>query len=93
MVMGYDGDGQPAVNLFQSLAPLLDRSNLTSSDKIRLIMLYNLTQPAMKDADSRSMRDHAKLDSNDLESLRQLSNLVNVLLFSSFLFLLLRIPI
>ncbi len=77
--MGYDCNGQLIDNIFQSLAPLLDRSNLSSTDKMRLIMLYNLTQPPMKDSDNRSMLDHAKLNTEDLDSLRQLMSMINVL--------------
>ncbi len=70
--MGVDPEGKPAKDLWKQLTPLLGRDNLSSEDRVRLIMIYLLTQPALSDSDRKSMLDHAKLDPADMESLRRL---------------------
>ena len=75
-----DSDGNLAKDMWKQTAPLLDRDNLSSSDKARLIMLYLLTQPKMSDTDRRSMLDHAKLNPKDMESVKQLMNMTGVII-------------
>ena len=72
MVMGVDPEGKTVKDVWQQLVDLLRRDNLDSSDRVRLIMIYLLTQPALSEADRKSMLDHAKLSADDLESLRKL---------------------
>lgn len=79
MVMGVDADGRAVKDIWRQMAPLLDRENLTSRDKARLIMLFLLSQSGtLSDADRRSMLDHAKLENADLEALRRLMMLCGV---------------
>lgn len=72
MVTGVDPEGKSVKDVWQQLVGLLRRDNLDSTDRVRLIMLYLLTQPALSEADRKAMLDHAKLSSDDLESLRKL---------------------
>lgn len=86
MVMGVDPEGKPIKDIWKQLVPLLNRDNLNSQDRVRLIMIYLLTQPPLNDADRRSMLDHAKLDSTDMESLRRLMLLCGVIIYYCFSF-------
>lgn len=70
--MGVDPEGKTAKDIWKQMVPLLGRDNLNSEDRVRLIMIYLLTQPALNDSDHKSMLDHAKLNSTDMESLRRL---------------------
>ena len=72
MATGVDPEGKTAKDIWKQMVPLLGRDNLTSEDRVRLIMIYLLTQPALNDSDRKSMLDHAKLNSTDMESLRRL---------------------
>jgi syntaxin-binding protein 1 len=78
MVMGVDPEGKAIKDIWKQMTPLLGRDNLSSEDRIRLIMIYLLTQPTLNEADRNSMLDHAKLSQTDLESLRRLMLLCGV---------------
>lgn len=78
MVTGLDPEGKPIKDSWKQIASLLGRENLSSEDRVRLIMIYLLTQSALKDSDRKSMLDHTNLNSNDLESLRRLMLLCGV---------------
>ena len=79
MVTGVDPEGKPvSKDIWKQMTALLSRDNLSSEDRVRLIMIYLLTQTALSDSDRKSMLDHAKIDSNDLESLRRLMLLCGV---------------
>lgn len=78
MVMGVDPEGKPVKDIWKNLTPLLARENLSSEDRVRLIMIYLLTQPALNESDRKSMLDHSKLNPNDMESLRRLMLLCGV---------------
>ena len=79
MVMGVDPEGKPIKDIWKQMTPLLGRENLSSEDRVRLIMIYLLTQSSLNDADRKSMLDHANLISNDMESLRRLMLLCGVI--------------
>ena len=81
MVMGVDPEGKPVKDIWKQMTSLLGRENLSSEDRARLIMIYLLTQPNLNDADRKSMLDHAKLTSSDLESVRRLMLLCGVIKF------------
>lgn len=84
MVMGVDPEGKVVKDIWKQMTPLLGRDNLSSEDRVRLIMIYLLTQPTLNEADRKSMLDHAKLSPSDLESLRRLMLLCGVkLLYKS----------
>lgn len=78
MVMGVDPEGKPVKDIWKQMTPLLSRENLSSEDRVRLIMIYLLTQPNLNDADRKSMLDHANLSPSYLESLRRLMLLCGV---------------
>lgn len=80
MVMGVDPEGKPVKDIWKQITPLLSRDNLSSEDRVRLLMIYLLTQPALSEADRKSMLEHAKLISSDLESLRRLMLLCGVII-------------
>lgn len=79
MAMGVDPEGKAVKDLWKQMTPLLGRDNLSSEDRVRLIMIYLLTQPTLNEADRISILDHAKLSPTDLESLRRLMLLCGVL--------------
>ena len=79
MVTGVDTEGKVvSKDIWKQMTSLLNRDNLSSEDRVRLIMLYLLTQSALSESDRKSMLDHAKIDSNDLEALRRLMLLCGV---------------
>lgn len=83
MVMGVDPEGKPVKDIWKQMTPLLGRENLSSEDRVRLIMIYLLTQSALNEADRKSMLDHANLSSNEMESLRRLMMLCGVIFFKN----------
>jgi syntaxin-binding protein 1 len=73
MATGVKVDGEPAKDLWNELAHLLDRPVLTSLDRARLLGIYMLTHPAnISDADRRALFDHARLDAGEVAALKQL---------------------
>ena len=77
--MGVDPEGKPIKDIWKQMTSLLGRENLSSEDRVRLIMIYLLTQSSLNDSDRKSMLDHANLSSNDMESLRRLILLCGVI--------------
>jgi len=78
MVMGVDPEGKVVKDMWKQMTPLLSRDNLSSEDRLRLILIYLLTQPGLNESDRKSMLEHSKLTSSDLESLRRLMLLCGV---------------
>lgn len=78
MVMGVDPEGKAVKDMWKQLTPLLSRDNLSSEDRLRLILIFLLTQSSLSESDRKSMLEHSKLSSSDLESLRRLMLLCGV---------------
>ncbi len=72
MVMGVDPEGKPVKDVWRSLITSLGREVLDSRDRLRLVLLYLLTQPPLNETDRKSLLDHAKLIPEDLDSLRKM---------------------
>ncbi len=80
LVMGVDAEGKSVVvkDSWRSLQALLGRDALDSRDRLRLCLIYLLTQPALSEADRKSLLDQARLEPEDLDSLRKMMLLSGV---------------
>jgi len=65
MATGEDSDGKTVKNLMSNVAPLLSDPSVDTTDKLRLIMLYIISQEGIKDADRRRVMDLAKISFED----------------------------
>lgn len=69
---GLDAEGDPVKDAWNSVAAMLDRPALTSSDRARLLGIYLLGNPKVGEAERRALFDHARLEADDSAALRQL---------------------
>jgi syntaxin-binding protein 1 len=73
MVTGVDNQGDPIKDMWHDLAQIIDRPNLESVDRARLLAIYLLTNPSkLADTERRALFEHARLSSDDTAMLRQL---------------------
>eukprot|EP01113_Clastostelium_recurvatum_P022373 TRINITY_DN2667_c0_g1_i1.p1 TRINITY_DN2667_c0_g1~~TRINITY_DN2667_c0_g1_i1.p1 ORF type:complete len:620 (-),score=203.59 TRINITY_DN2667_c0_g1_i1:32-1732(-) len=61
MATGEDADGKTIKNVISSLAPILSDPDVSKADKMRLIMLYIISQEGIKDSDRKRLVDMAKI--------------------------------
>jgi syntaxin-binding protein 1 len=73
---GLDSEGEDIrEHVWSDMAALLEQPSLSPKDKARLVMLYLLTQPQLSDQDRKSLFDHAKLNREELETVKMLAYL------------------
>jgi len=73
MATGEDSEGKPAKNPISRLPPLLHDPDVSLEDKIRLIMIYIVTQEGIREQDSRALMDKAGLSRPDQFGIKNLS--------------------
>jgi len=76
MATGEDADGKAVKNIISALAPLLTDAEVSMLDKIRLLMIYIISQEGIKDSDRKRLMDLAKISFEDqgaISNLRYLS--------------------
>lgn len=73
MAIGTDPDGEKVANVWAMMTPLFAIPAVTSAERARLVMLYMLTQPPLSEAEKKALFEHAKLGTDELESVRQLA--------------------
>jgi len=61
MSTGEDSDGKVAKNLMSNLPPILGDPEVTMGDKIRLLMIYIISQEGIKETDRQRLMDLAKV--------------------------------
>jgi len=65
MATGEDAEGKAVKNLLSSLPPILTDSNVSVTDKLRLLMLYIVSQEGIKEADRKRLMDLAQISNED----------------------------
>lgn len=72
LATGVTADGGETSDVWPDLVQLID-GPYSSADKARLVLIFLLTQPNINDSVRKALFDHAKLGSDELESVKQLS--------------------
>eukprot|EP01099_Mayorella_cantabrigiensis_P001118 TRINITY_DN1462_c0_g3_i1.p1 TRINITY_DN1462_c0_g3~~TRINITY_DN1462_c0_g3_i1.p1 ORF type:complete len:354 (+),score=88.13 TRINITY_DN1462_c0_g3_i1:834-1895(+) len=73
MATGEDSEGKPSKNPVSRLPPLLHDPEISVIDKIRLIMIYIVTQEGIRDQDSRAIMEKAGLSRQEQFGIKNLS--------------------
>jgi len=72
LATGYDAQGHEAKNIMSRLPPFLEDPHISVVDKVRLLMLFIISQDGMKDSDRERMMHYAKLPDEDKETISNL---------------------
>jgi len=72
LATGYDAQGNEAKNAMNRLPPFLEDPNISTVDKVRLLMLFIISQDGMKDSDRERMMRYAKLPDSEQETISNL---------------------
>jgi syntaxin-binding protein 1 len=83
MAVGEDSDGRPVKNLISSMPPFLTDNQVELFDKLRLLMIYIISQEGIKDTDRKRLMELAKLNNNDQSAISNLRYLGVTLLKGS----------
>jgi len=75
MATGEDAEGRPAKNILSNMPNLLTHPEISTTDKIRLLMLYIISQEGIKDSDRKRLIDLAKLSNADATCISNLKYL------------------
>jgi len=75
LATGYDAQGHEAKNIMSRLPPFLEDAHISVVDKVRLLMLFIISQDGMKDSDRERMMRYAKLPDEDQETISNLGYL------------------
>jgi len=75
LATGYDAQGNEAKNAMNRLPPFLEDPNISTVDKVRLLMLFIISQDGMKDSDRERMMRYAKLPDAEQETISNLGYL------------------
>jgi len=75
LATGFDAQGNEAKNAMNRLPPFLEDPNISTVDKVRLLMLFIISQDGMKDSDRERMMRYAKLPDSEQETISNLGYL------------------
>jgi len=75
LATGVDAQGNVAKNIMSRLPPFLEDAHISVVDKVRLLMLFIISQDGMKDSDRERMMRYAKLPDEDQETISNLGYL------------------
>jgi len=80
MSTGEDAEGNPVKNVISGMPPILTDENISKLDKLRLLMLYIISQEGIKDGDRKRLMDLAKVTPDEQSCISNLRYLgVNLL--------------
>lgn len=65
LATGFDAQGNEPKNVMNRLPPFLEDPNVSVEDKVRLLMLFIISQDGMKDSDRQRMMKYARLSPED----------------------------
>ena len=65
LATGFDAQGNEPKNVMNRLPPFLEDPNVSVEDKVRLLMLFIISQDGIKDSDRQRMMKYAKLSPED----------------------------
>jgi len=75
LATGFDAQGHEAKNIMSRLPPFLEDAHISVVDKVRLLMLFIISQDGMKDSDRERMMRYAKLPDEEQETISNLGYL------------------
>lgn len=75
MATGEDSDGKAVKNAINELFPLLSDPDISKDEKMRLLMLYVISQGGVKDQDRKRLMDLAKVSIQDQKAIANLFHL------------------
>lgn len=75
MSTGEDSEGKQVKNILVTLPPLLELSSIDQDDKLRLLMIYIISQEGIKDPDRKRLMDIAKVSLQDQGCISNLRHL------------------
>ena len=79
MATGFDGEGKVIKDAWRQVMLLLEsKTSMSSLEKVRLLMIFFLTQSKLDDAERRRLLDQANLEPGDYDALTRLMHICNV---------------
>jgi len=72
LATGFDAQGKETKNVMSRLPPFLEDPHISVVDKVRLLMLFIISQDGMKDIDRERMMRYAKLPDEEQEAIANL---------------------
>jgi len=75
MSTGEDAEGKPIKNILSRISPVLQDETISVQDKMRLLMLYVISQEGVKDGDRKRLFDLAKITHRDQNIINNLKYL------------------
>jgi len=72
MATGEDADGKTVKNVISSLPPILADPHVSKEDKMRLLMIYIISQEGIKDQDRKRLMDLAKISNQEQAAIANL---------------------
>lgn len=75
MATGEDSDGKVVKNIVTALPPVLSDPNVTKEEKLRLLMIYVISQGGVKDQDRKRLMDLAKISISEQRAIANLFHL------------------
>jgi len=67
MSTGEDAEGNPIKNVITAMPPVLTDESITKLDKLRVLMLYIISQEGIKDGDRKRLMELAKISENSTD--------------------------
>jgi len=72
MATGEDAEGKPVKNIMSVMPTLLQSSEVSLTDKLRLLMLYIISQEGIKESDRKKLMQLAGISTEDQSSILNL---------------------
>lgn len=73
LATGETADGSKPKHIEIEMVPLLDSDSISTHDKVRLLMLYIIAKEGVKDEDRKKLLEHAKISSEEVNAITNLS--------------------